>query len=672
LYSNGFNTQCENGRDGKVLSSVTGGQNYNVIYSWKSGDGQGIVQGAKRQSNLSSGTYMVEAQDHYKYYLEVNKIVYEKDSFCLARDTITLKSPPPLEIFPQLSNYKGFEIDCPKSNTGFIKIDSIKGGFGSYSYSWQSSSGSVTAPFNKDQVDLKAGTYNLTVTYGALCNISYAYALHEPSVIILDSALSNYKGSNISCFGFNDGFIKINPNGSVGSASNYKYLWSTVDGLGLETDLQNQKDLTAGTYHLKITDNNSCEFDWDISLSQPKKLKINTVTENIKCSGDGSGRIEAIVESGTGTPEYSFSWDTGETTSVITNVSIRDYKVIVTDGNNCRDSVITHVSAPDPLTIDISKKNISCYGKNDGSVSIQILGGRSPYTYAWSNGSTTATIDGLSKGAYSVEVTDWGGCKGTLGTTIKEPDSLIVSYTKKDLTCFNKPEGSIELFPTGGTPPYEYVWWNGITDQSSSSLYDGEYLIVVRDSNYCSFNLAITLTKPDTIVVEKSTVKPFCPDSEDGSITVNASGGTGILLYSWYDGSGLNTIENLKEGLYKLTITDGNNCQVTDTTHLKAERSACVDIPSAISPNGDGVNDTWDIQTGSKQSTGGRLGDMYPNAIIEIYNRWGILVFKSQAGYPVDWDGNYNGSKLPIDSYHYILDLRNGRKPLTGIVTIIR
>jgi gliding motility-associated-like protein len=88
----------------------------------------------------------------------------------------------------------------------------------------------------------------------------------------------------------------------------------------------------------------------------------------------------------------------------------------------------------------------------------------------------------------------------------------------------------------------------------------------------------------------------------------------------------------------------------------------CLNIPNAISPNHDGFNDVWNIG----------LTELYPNLEIKIFNRWGEIVWRSEKGYPHPWDGTSNGSPLPVDSYHYIIDLHNGSKPTLGSVTILR
>lgn len=91
-------------------------------------------------------------------------------------------------------------------------------------------------------------------------------------------------------------------------------------------------------------------------------------------------------------------------------------------------------------------------------------------------------------------------------------------------------------------------------------------------------------------------------------------------------------------------------------------REGFLEIPNAFSPNGDGINDVWNI-----------IGkEYYPDIVVTIYNRWGQAVWKSVRGYPVPWDGRSLGKALPVDSYHYIIEFHDRSEPLAGTVTIVR
>jgi gliding motility-associated-like protein len=104
-----------------------------------------------------------------------------------------------------------------------------------------------------------------------------------------------------------------------------------------------------------------------------------------------------------------------------------------------------------------------------------------------------------------------------------------------------------------------------------------------------------------------------------------------------------------------------NGCSVRDSVQVKPKHKSCLIIPKAFTPNGDLINDEWNI---------GNI-DLYPDARITIYNRWGQSVWRSEQGYAHPWDGKSNGTRLPIDAYHYIIDLHNGSKPEDGSITIV-
>ncbi|MDP4273816.1 MAG: gliding motility-associated C-terminal domain-containing protein, partial [Bacteroidota bacterium] len=122
------------------------------------------------------------------------------------------------------------------------------------------------------------------------------------------------------------------------------------------------------------------------------------------------------------------------------------------------------------------------------------------------------------------------------------------------------------------------------------------------------------------------------------------------------------SINQVGDSLYTVKITDAHNCFFVDSISVNSIKGNCLSIPNTFTPNGDGYNDTWEIDH----------MDLYPKAIVEIYNRWGILLFRSRPGYPDKWDGTWKGKVLPMDSYFYVIDVHNGSKPSTGSVTIIK
>jgi gliding motility-associated-like protein len=197
-----------------------------------------------------------------------------------------------------------------------------------------------------------------------------------------------------------------------------------------------------------------------------------------------------------------------------------------------------------------------------------------------------------------------------------------------------------------------------------SGLKAGQYTLVIIDENMCTTRESFKLTEPDPIGIAFDVTDPSCPEKPDGEISLTVTGGISDhnYTYRWSDNSNQANISNIPAGLYKVTVTDINGCSVDDFVQLNGLNKTCLIIPEAFSPNKDLINDVWILGN----------ADLYPQMEITIYNRWGQVVWKSQRGYPIPWDGMSRGLDLPIDSYHYIIDLHNELQPVVGTITIIR
>jgi gliding motility-associated-like protein len=173
--------------------------------------------------------------------------------------------------------------------------------------------------------------------------------------------------------------------------------------------------------------------------------------------------------------------------------------------------------------------------------------------------------------------------------------------------------------------------------------------------------VAVSL-EPDSLRIRFNITPPFCPDKPDGRIETNITGGVSSYSYEWSDNTRSANLLDITEGRFVLIVTDQNRCFAIESVKVVAMNETCLIIPNAISPNGDLINDVWNIG----------MIELYPSMEVKIFNRWGQSIWRSEKGYPRPWDGTINGSTLPIDSYHYIIDLHNGSKPLVGNVTIVR
>jgi gliding motility-associated-like protein len=240
-----------------------------------------------------------------------------------------------------------------------------------------------------------------------------------------------------------------------------------------------------------------------------------------------------------------------------------------------------------------------------------------------------------------------------------------MSFVKTNVLCNPGSTGAIDITITGGSGPFLYNWTGiGVVPaaQDQSDLVPGNYEVTISNS-LCSTTQAFTITQPDPLIIEESHTDVECPDDNAGTINLTVTGG--IMPYSvyWLDGATTRDRTGLTAGTYTVAIVDVNNCATRLDVNIGATGSErCVEVPEIITPNGDGFNDTWRIKN----------IDMFPDAEVIVFNRWGKKVYSSRNILASPWDGTLQGKLLPTDSYHYILDLHNGSKPKSGVISIIK
>lgn len=179
----------------------------------------------------------------------------------------------------------------------------------------------------------------------------------------------------------------------------------------------------------------------------------------------------------------------------------------------------------------------------------------------------------------------------------------------------------------------------------------------------CISVLNVNIAEPAPLGFTFISEEASCLTTPDGEITLEPSGGKAPYSILWVDGLMSNGRRDLLPGTHKFIISDANNCSSSFEVEVKHKNmSDCIQIQEVITPNNDGFYDTWKIRN---------IG-MYPDAEVQIFNRWGEKVFSSENIEANEWDGTYNGKLLPTDSYHFILHLQKGMKPITGVITIVR
>lgn len=625
LVSNisGTDIICYAGSNGAADLTVSGGTTP-YTFSWSNSATTEDI------SNLSYGNYSVNIFDN---------------NLCSATATITINQPT--ELIITFSNV----VDAICSGNGGSATANVTGGVSAYTYAWDFYTGNQTT---QTASGLTSGTYQLTVADNNLCTATNSVTINSLAggTAIITSSTNN------NCFG--DKFGSATASLTVGT-SPYSYFWSNSNTTATANNL------TSGTYSVTVTDANNCVSSTSVTISEPTDIELTTTQTPTSCYG-GSGGTATVSATG-GTFPYSYLWNdaNNQTTVTATNLSATGYTVTVTDSNGCTKTADITVESPEILLATANTSNVKCKGQTNGAITLTVSGGTTPYTYLWSNGSNSSLIINQPTGVYSSTVTDVNGCKANTQSTITEPASdLTVNITIVEADCHGGNDGEATAHVTSGMPPFSFIWSNNQTDSTATGLNEGEtYTVAVTDANNCSSNGITNITSPSQIVrIDSLTIitNTSCIGATDGSIEVKYIGGTAPYTYQWDNEKTDSKIYDLAQGTYHLTVTDFHNCDIYDSFEVGTNPENCLDIPLAFTPNGDSYNDTWEI----------KHFDLYPNASIKVFNRWGQLVFDCNNGCKEPWDGTHNGTPLAFGSFTFIIELNNGTDPISGVVTIIK
>jgi gliding motility-associated-like protein len=362
------------------------------------------------------------------------------------------------------------------------------------------------------------------------------------------------------------------------------------------------------------------------------------------------------------------------------------YYVTVTDLNSCYLTDSSVMDQDPTLVLEIVVNNpITCYGYSDGTLEINASQGLEPYSYEWNNGSSTKIISNLATGNYSVTVTDDKDCKGVWMIDFEEPENILLDAVIDPVSCHAYSDGRITLDATGGNGDYTFRWENiQVQGNVVDSLLSGIYLADIYDYKNCHSDTTIFIPQPEPLEIVIENIKQsFCPDWGDGEITITIEGGTPAYSYVWQDYPDVNgpVLSDIMPGWYFVSVTDANNCLSDSTIRVTSQSNVCLDIPTAFTPgNNDRVNDYWDVTYVDENHQSHKFYDIYPQARVLIYNRWGKLVFEGDISKSYDdgngiWDGKDNSNRdLPVDSYYYLIYLNNivNVEPVKGTITIIR
>jgi gliding motility-associated-like protein len=592
--------------------------------------------------NVGAGTYYVTITDSRS---------------CNHVDSATITEPGQIFTSGVVKN-----VTCAGFNDGFVDITAYAGTL-PYTYLWS------TQQSTEDIFNVSGGDYYVTVTDANGCQAVSLYVIKEPLPLT-----SSMVKTDVRCYGQATGSVAVVPSGG---SKPYTYLWNNFATDSLIPGVE------AGRYVVQLTDSNGC-FKYDsIFITQPTQLVVNGTTTDAICYGAATAVIDVTTTGGT--PSYTFNWSNSAGTEDLVNVVAGTYTLTVTDGNICTQTATFTVNQGAQIISSLAAIDPICHGGNTGTITALVSGGAAPFSYLWSNTKTTVAVSTLVAGTYTLTVTDALSCTATATATLNDPAPINVGATSFGAKCFNTASGMVTANVSGGFAPYTYLL-NGVgqSNDTFTHLLPGDYLLIVTDVNGCQGSASFSVSSPTEIGVDLGVSQQVILTGMSTQLVATATSQTPIVNYFWQPDTVLNFDDcgdplncanpyaaPLTTTTFTVTVMNADSCYASDTVTVYVIPELSAFIPTAFTPNGDGLNDRFEFDV---------LGAT--NLEVSVYNRWGQRVYynanqpnhiDNQSG----WDGRVNGKLAPFDTYVYTIRVRYmqgyqiSEKDFTGTVTLM-
>jgi len=553
---------------------------------------------------------------------------------------------------------------CTHADRGHILLD-VTGGIPPYTFLWNN------LQTVQNRYSLLSGTYTVWIKDSAGHEVKKKIVVQPPFPLIIEMP----EKRDASCSNA-DGEAKVTI--KRGRGGPYKIEWS--HGL---TDELYAKDLSPGTYSVKVSDKFNCSqtLYFEIkSSSEPIQLKEDVT--HIFCSNENKGII-AITASG-GKAPFQFNWSNGKTSHKITDLEAGEYGLTVTDANGCSISKTYTIQAAEPMAVMAEISDIMLCGEAEtGKILLDIQGGIAPFTFSWNNGSEEKDLENLTSGDYSVKITDSMGCEVTKTFTIKGSEKITAKIeTTVDINCeTNEAKGVAWVSIKGGKAPYQINWLNFNKNTQEIEFWtEKELAVEVTDANGCKTIEKIFVDYSNIVAKDRLAfdVKKLQlhADEEilvDDQLIFESKISEDFIAWEWNFGDGTVSTDKDPIHVYRmagefevvLKAYDIYGCSSVQKEEIKVnEVSEYLMMPNAFTPNSDGLNDVFKPET--KGISGYR---MY------IFNKWGELIFSNASQSSEGWNGTLNGQLLPAGNYVYKVSFQTPKGEeieKAGTVSLIR
>lgn len=604
--------------DGTITTSIDSPSD-DLSYQWSSGETTASL------TNILANTYQLTITD---------------ENGCTHQEAVTLSAPSALAAETTTT-----PISCFGETDGAISLE-VLGGSPNYDFNWLDDP-QINTP---NRTNLVAGDYQLTVSDANNCTAMLDFTIVDKAPINL---ITNQ--TPVSC-NIADGIIVI---GVVEGNSAYTFSWA--DDPNRTTAIAT--NLVKGDYMVTVFDETGCSTTSTITLEEKEGINLVASTTPVICAEELIGTASVVATGGDG--NYRYLWDdpAAQESPTAQNLAAGDYMILVLDDNGCEQAM--SITVPDntiPVEINFEKKDISCFGANDGQITTLVNSTSNNLTYQWSNGEAATALTDITANTYQLTITDENGCTHQETVTITEPEELFAETILDPITCPGRGDGVLTILPMGGTPPYLFSedGRRFSTKNEFFNLIPGNYEPAIRDANNCAVPIApinVEAALQLSISIDNLELKADIPQE----ITPIINNGNGALTYTWsaYNLADLScidcptpTITPTNSQLYQLSVVDENGCKAETRIRVLVEKNRQIFVPTGFTPNGDGAND--------KLTVHGIEGTEILS--FKIFDRWGELVFVSDAFEANDlaagWNGYFKGKPMSSNVFAWIVEAR--------------
>tara|TARA_B110000858_G_scaffold47767_1_gene55058 strand:+ start:432 stop:4574 length:4143 start_codon:yes stop_codon:yes gene_type:complete len=516
------NISCNDYNDGAINLIINNG-NSPFSFNWTGPNG--FSANSQNLNNLQDdGNYSVIVTDALQ---------------CSDTSIVTLYNPDTISI----QNISITQVTCNGLSNGSFNLTPI-GGTPPYSINY-----GVNNPSQ-----LPAGTYSVAISDINNCPAYNSNVIITEPTVLTESIIIE----NISCNNLSDGSINLSISGGTFP---YSSIWTGLGGF--YSTNEDIFQLLEDTYSVVITDVYNCSLVVEATITNPLPLQYTISSQDVSCNSGDDGSISLNISGGIA--PYNYLWNNSSISQNLTSISAGSYSVNVTDDKGCAlPTIYTNIIEPNPSTIIDAHTNISCFGYSNGSINISYtpVNNNIFYNYEWqgpnSFTATTADVNLISAGLYTLNITENNNCVITRYFDITEPDQLSTIEVIEPVSCKGGNDGNSSLIISGGVPFYTINWNNA----NPLALSSGIYFYSISDTNQCILNDSILITEPPTsIQIIDSVVPVSCFNGSDGQAFLDPSGGGPPYSINWLNSNPL----NLNAGTHYYELKDSNNCLLLDS-----------------------------------------------------------------------------------------------------------